>query len=64
MKMRAQLCERADWFIAHRSSDRTQLCASNFLGERKRYRVVFAASRRELSATASRHSARNIHPVD
>src|SRR5262245_45940600 len=33
IKTRAQLCEHADRFIANRSSDGTQLCASNFLGE-------------------------------
>jgi len=31
IKTRAQVCERADRFIAHRSSDDTQLYASNFL---------------------------------
>ena len=64
---RAQVCERANRFIAHRSSDGIQLCASNFLGERTRPRPAcagFAAPRRELFPSAPRHSARDIHPVD
>src|SRR5262245_28266680 len=63
IKTRAQLCEHADRFIANRSSNGTQLCASNFLGDRTRPCPAGAgfAPRRELSPSAPRHSARDIH---